>query len=197
MQNKFFSKYRAIFFGAVFLFIFLIVGGFMYTLPPERRPGFLPDLPGMPKPSTGVTITFWSVYDDSSVYEDLIKRYEEATGHNIEYRKFANATELEKALYNNLASKTGPDIFSLHNTWMPRYYGKVAPLPAEKIDEIKSPLRVMRVSFGKDDVGDLAGEFAQQALFFLAELFQQGVVFAALLSKEIRDLLVGPFHDSQ
>lgn len=41
--------------------------------------------------------------------------------------------EYENLLLNQLAEGKGPDIFYIHNTWLPKYQNKLIPLPAEQM----------------------------------------------------------------
>lgn len=85
--------------------------------------------PGPPK--TKVELVFWGLWDDSDVYESLIKDYEKLnSGVKIEYRKLTYQ-DYEQELLGAMASGKGPDIFSIHHTWIPRYVDKISPVPAE------------------------------------------------------------------
>lgn len=76
-----------------------------------------------------VTLEFWSVFDDSSVYRSLIEKYRQLNPNiTINYHKKDIAT-YESELVNALAAGRGPDIFSIHNTWLPKHLDKLAPSP--------------------------------------------------------------------
>jgi len=77
-----------------------------------------------------ITLTFWSVYDDADAFQDIITKYKAIHPYiNIEYRKFRYG-EYEAEILNAMAEDRGPDIFSLHNTWLKKYQPKLAFLPA-------------------------------------------------------------------
>jgi ABC-type glycerol-3-phosphate transport system substrate-binding protein len=46
----------------------------------------------------------------------------------IEYTK-KNIADYEEDLVNALADGTGPDIFSINNSWLPKYQSRLAPAP--------------------------------------------------------------------
>jgi len=74
-----------------------------------------------------VTLEFWSVFDDSDVFDPLIAKYKEvAPNITINYSK-KNIVSYEQDLVNALATGRGPDIFSIHNTWLPKHSNKLAP----------------------------------------------------------------------
>ncbi len=77
-----------------------------------------------------IKITYWRVFDGPDAFQDIITKYK--TIHpfiTIEYRKL-RFEEYETELLNALAEDRGPDIFSIHNTWMEKYQPKLAPIPA-------------------------------------------------------------------
>ncbi len=75
----------------------------------------------------GIRISFWGVVD-SEVIKGVIDEYQKANkGINIEYTQFSES-EYERALLNALAAGKGPDIFMLHNTWLPKHFDKIMPL---------------------------------------------------------------------
>jgi len=74
------------------------------------------------------TLEFWSVFDDSDVFDPLIKKYTEIyPSITINYSK-KNIVTYEQDLVNALATGRGPDIFSIHNTWLPKHKNKLAPV---------------------------------------------------------------------
>ncbi len=76
------------------------------------------------------SLEIWGIWDDSQVFEDLITKYQRSHPHaSIKYRKF-RYEEYEEALLNAWAEGHGPDIFFLHNTWVPAYLTKIKPLPS-------------------------------------------------------------------
>lgn len=79
--------------------------------------------------ATPVTITYWRVFDGEDDFADIIKAYKALHPYvTIEYRKL-RFEEYESELLNALAEDRGPDIFSIHNTWMRKYESKLAPAP--------------------------------------------------------------------
>src|SRR3989338_8961620 len=80
-----------------------------------------------------VTLEFWSVFDNSDVYQPLILKYQQLYPNvTINYYK-KNVTSYESDLVGALAAGKGPDIFSINNTWLPKHKNKLAPAPATLI----------------------------------------------------------------
>lgn len=98
-----------------------------------------------------VTLTYWRVFDESDAFQEIIAKYK--TLHpfiNIEYRKL-RYEEYEAELLNALAEDRGPDIFSIHNTWVKKYQSKLAPLP----ETITMVYPVVKGTFKKETVSEL------------------------------------------
>jgi ABC-type glycerol-3-phosphate transport system substrate-binding protein len=68
----------------------------------------------------------------------------------IEYRKL-RLDEYEPAIINALAEDRGPDIFSLHNTWISKYQSKLAPEP----DSTTVPFTTIQGTIKKEAVTTL------------------------------------------
>lgn len=77
-----------------------------------------------------VKLEYWSVEHDSAVMTELINRYRAVRPYvSINFRRF-RPEEFEKQLLEALAEDRGPDVITLHNTWISKYQTKLLPLPA-------------------------------------------------------------------
>ncbi len=89
-----------------------------------------------PETQTPITLTYWGLWEPSSVMQPVIDEFEAANpGINIEYSQqtFSN---YESKLFTRLQQATGneepaPDVFRIHNTWTPKYYSYLAPMPTD------------------------------------------------------------------
>lgn len=87
-----------------------------------------------------VTLQFWGTFDDDRFYSDAIAEFNKANpGVRVIYRKF-NFEDYEKQLIDSFAAGTGPDIWLMHNAWLPKHNDKIQPLPQEKIKGEDKPL---------------------------------------------------------
>lgn len=76
-----------------------------------------------------ITLTYWRVWDGPDAFEEILEAYKQLHPFiTINYRKL-RYDEYENELLNALAEDRGPDIFSIHNTWMKKYLNKITPLP--------------------------------------------------------------------
>lgn len=88
---------------------------------------FLGVLPGLKKDSEQkATLEFWGV-EPSSAFTDALALYKQAHKKvEVRYRQFDEAT-YEPTLVNALAAGKGPDLFMVHNTWLPKHFDKMLP----------------------------------------------------------------------
>lgn len=87
-----------------------------------------------------ITLQFWGVFDGSSFYKDAIREFGKNNPNiNIIYRQF-NFEDYEKQLIDSFAAGAGPDIWLMHNTWLPKHYDKIKPLSQQIPKGEKTPL---------------------------------------------------------
>ena len=129
------SKSRLIFVSVAAVLIVILIGGFYIWFKG-----------GKPKE---VTLTFWGVFDDSDNYSGLIANFKQdqlmkkrnPKDVTIEYKKF-EYEDYERSLRDAWNLGQGPDIFLIHNTWLPQYQQHIYPYPQTKNSEINYDLYV-------------------------------------------------------
>ncbi len=78
-----------------------------------------------------INLEYWTVFHSPEDFQQIIADYRAIHPNiRVEVKKF-RFEEYENQLLNALAEDRGPDIFSLHNTWIPEYRTKLLPLPAQ------------------------------------------------------------------
>lgn len=76
-----------------------------------------------------VTLTIWRVFDTDDTLNAAMKAYQEIHKNvSFEYRTL-RFEEYQDELLRAFAEGTGPDIFSIHNTWIGEYEPLILPLP--------------------------------------------------------------------
>ena len=99
--------------------------------------GLTPDRGGK-----AIELTWWKTFDDPRQVGPLIEEFQK-TNKNVKISFVQkNIETYEDELINALASGQGPDIFTIHNDWLPKYKDKMAPVP-----EKTWPLRDHQESF--------------------------------------------------
>ena len=90
------------------------------------------------------TIQVWGVFDDQTAFDAAIQSFEKANKNiSVEFKMIPTTQNYEQTLINALAAGTGPDVFMIHNSWLPKHIGKLAPLPAVA-PGAKAPLMSIR-----------------------------------------------------
>lgn len=83
--------------------------------------------------SRPVSLTMYGL-DKGEVLEPMITQYKSKRPLvSIKYKKFSDPREFENLLLNEMAAGEGPDIFYIHNTWLPRHLKKIVPLQSESL----------------------------------------------------------------
>ncbi len=91
---------------------------------------FSSSLQAPPASSKPLTLTYWRVLDDGDAFDEIINGYRALHPNvTINYRKL-RLEEYERELLDALAEDRGPDILSLHNTWLRAYQSKLSPAPS-------------------------------------------------------------------
>ncbi len=104
-------------------------------------------------PKKPVVLKIWKPFVDSDKMQDIISAYQ--TKHpnvTIEYTK-KNIDNYESDLINALAAGDGPDIYSVNNTWVPRYMDKISPT-TDKVFTIKDYKETFVDALSKDLIID-------------------------------------------
>jgi len=112
MKNKLFIMFL--------IFSFLLTSGFGCKLADkETKEAMEP-----------ITLEYWRVWDGPDAFSEIIANYKQLHPFiTINYRKL-RYSEYEKELLEALAEDRGPDILSIHNTWIKKYENKLTPVPA-------------------------------------------------------------------
>ncbi|MFH1030574.1 MAG: extracellular solute-binding protein [bacterium] len=95
-----------------------------------------------------VSLEFWGVFDNSDDYNDLLSAYRLLHPNiTVKYKKF-RYEEYRQKLLEAFAEGEGPDIFSIHNTWVGEYRDKIEPMPAS----VKMPFQEVKGTIKKETI---------------------------------------------
>lgn len=160
---------KVIKYGSYFLIVLLLLFGWLFL---SRKK----------EPISPINLSFWGVFDDSDVYEDLISAFKlEHPNVTIEYKKF-DINDYEKELLDSLNKKAGPDIFMIHNSGLWYYKNFLYPAPRDivSLDEIQknySPV-VLKDFVIEGNVYSLPLYVSTLALFYNKELFSKNLIMS-------------------
>ncbi len=76
-----------------------------------------------------IKLTYWRVFDEPSSLDDVVGAYRTSHPNVIIEQKIIRYEDFEQELLNALAEDRGPDLFSIHNTWITSYQSKILPMP--------------------------------------------------------------------
>lgn len=129
-----------------------------------------------------VTLTYWGLWEPESVMAGVLADYQRTHPKvTVNYQK-QSAPEYRERLQSALSRTDGPDIFRIHNSWLPMFKNQLAPVP-EKIYPKATYERTFYPA-AKDDFG-LGGkyyalplEIDTLALFYNEDLLIQAGISA-------------------
>jgi multiple sugar transport system substrate-binding protein len=125
----------------LFIFIFLITSGFGCKMVDKEVQEAM-------KP---ITLEYWRVWDGPDAFEEIITAYNQLHPFiKINYKKL-RYSEYERELLEAMAEDRGPDIFSIHNTWVKKYQNMLTPMP----DTITMAYPIVKGSIKKEVIPEL------------------------------------------
>ncbi len=81
------------------------------------------------KNSQKIELTYWGLWESESIVKPLIDEYQNAHPNiKINY-VFQSPREYRERLQTALSMSKGPDIFRLHNSWIPMFKNDLLPVP--------------------------------------------------------------------
>ncbi len=146
---------------------------------------------GSSKKTTG-TLTWWGLWEDSSIVQPLIDSYESShTGVKINYIK-QSPQDYRERLTSALAKGGGPDIFAFHNSWVPMFKNNLDALPASVMnpaDFAKTfyPVASSDLASGSSIVG-IPLEYDALVLYINQDLFEKAGKSAPTTWDDFRSL---------
>lgn len=160
------------------LFVFLMTSGVGCKITsPEAKQAAKP-----------ITLEWWRVWDSEDTVSDIISVYKiRRPNVTINYRQL-RFEEYEKELLDAWAEGRGPDIFSVHNTWVGNYEGKLFPLPeALTVPEIvptgpscaRQETKTVLRTYKTPRVQEIDNKFVQAAV---SDAVKEGKILALPLS---------------
>lgn len=114
--------------------------------------------PATPAPTVQpVTLQYWGVFTDTDDMALLTSAFSTKYPNiQIQYRKF-RPEEYEQKLLEAFAEDRGPDLFTIHNTWLEKYKTKLTPMPAKipyvELTKTGSGLNEKTVPISKETTG--------------------------------------------
>lgn len=95
-----------------------------------------------------VTLSYWGVFNNTADFTELFADYKALHPNiTINYSKF-RAEEYKQKLLEAFAEDRGPDLFSIHNTWIGEYKNNLEAMPSS----VKIPFQEIKGSIKKETI---------------------------------------------
>ncbi len=163
--------------------IFLVLGVFVVVKV------LLPKLTGQTQKTT---ITWWGLWEESQTVQPLIDEYQSQHPDVVVQYERAAKEQYRERLSNALAQGTGPDIMTIHNSWVPMFKNVLSPMPStvfspQEYQQTFYPVMVSDLTLGSDIVGIPTG-YDGLALYVNDEIFNTYGKTPPKTWNELRDL---------
>lgn len=76
-----------------------------------------------------ISIEYWTIFDDVSLLRKFAQEYKQLRPHVTINIRQVRYNEFDDLLLNALADDVAPNIASMHVRWLPRYVGRLSPMP--------------------------------------------------------------------
>jgi multiple sugar transport system substrate-binding protein len=119
--------------------------------------------------TTSATLEVWGVYDDRTALDTSISAFQKLYKNIKVNYTMMPAQGYEQAVINALAAGKGPDVWMIHNTWLPRDIDKIQPMPATAPGQ-KVPLKTVR-QFDDLFVDVAASDFINNSKIYAMPLY--------------------------
>ncbi len=91
-----------------------------------------PRLPFFKKTEQGpVVLTYWGLWEDDSLIKPLIAEYQKQNPKVVVNYVRQSSVNYKPRVQAQIRQGVGPDVFRIHNSWLPMFAQDVAPAPAE------------------------------------------------------------------
>ncbi|MCL4365960.1 extracellular solute-binding protein [Patescibacteria group bacterium] len=84
-----------------------------------------------PKEQGPITLTYWGLWEDDSLIKPLIAEYQKQHPNiSINYER-KSSVNYRTRVQTQIREGVGPDVFMIHNTWLPMFQSDLAAAPSE------------------------------------------------------------------
>lgn len=107
-----------------------------------------------------ITLEYWRLFEESSSLDQFIENYQDEHPNinievkNIDFKPGETVYDYQQDLIKLIADGAGPDMFMIHNSWLPYHINQISPMPRGfmEVKEFKDQFpEVVINDFTKDD----------------------------------------------
>lgn len=84
-----------------------------------------------PAPAGPVTLTYWGLWEEDNLIKPLIADYQSKNPNVIVNYVRQSSLNYRTRAQTQVREGVGPDVFRIHNTWLPMFVSDLAPAPAD------------------------------------------------------------------
>lgn len=83
------------------------------------------------QPQGPVTLTYWGLWEDSNLVKPLIDQYQKQNPNVVINYVRQSSVNYRTRVQTQIRAGVGPDVFVIHNSWLPMFQADLAPAPAD------------------------------------------------------------------
>ncbi|KKQ81889.1 MAG: ABC transporter sugar-binding protein [Candidatus Daviesbacteria bacterium GW2011_GWF2_38_7] len=83
------------------------------------------------KPAGPITLTYWGLWEDDNLIKPLLAEYQSKNPNVVINYERKSSLNYRTRVQTQAREGVGPDIFRIHNSWLPMFRNDLAPAPAE------------------------------------------------------------------
>lgn len=108
----------------IIVLVLAIVLGFLFWR-------FAPSFFKKPTTQGPISLTYWGLWEENDLIKPLITEYQKQHPNiTINYER-KSSQNFRPRVQTQIREGTGPDIFRIHNSWLPMFISDLSPAPAE------------------------------------------------------------------
>lgn len=110
----------------IVVLILAIIFGFLFW---KFSPGI--SFFNKPKPRGPITLTYWGLWEEDNLIKPVIGAYQKQNPNiTVNYVK-QSSVNYRTRVQTQIKGGEGPDIFRIHNSWLPMFQADLAPAPSD------------------------------------------------------------------
>lgn len=110
----------------IIVLVLAIVLGFLFWKFGQNLPFFKQKAPQGP-----ITLTYWGLWEEDNLIRPAVLEYQKQNPNiTISYVK-QSSTNYRTRVQTQIREGVGPDVFRIHNSWLPMFAADLAPSPAD------------------------------------------------------------------
>ncbi|MBI2338197.1 extracellular solute-binding protein [Candidatus Daviesbacteria bacterium] len=84
-----------------------------------------------PKPQGPITLTYWGLWEDNTLIGPAVAEYQKQNPNIVINYERKSSVNYRTRVQTQIREGVGPDIFRIHNSWLPMFTSDLAPAPLE------------------------------------------------------------------